>query len=165
MMDDLCSSKMIQEHLRIQQTYVVKKDTTITRISGKCDANVSNLKLGMLVESVGRESDNFSIRIRIKDQHEFNVWSDTVWNCHTHDLILVSKKICQYLAAVSDNNERVKIANNKKFCNDIENIHVNDKVWYSSNGSSSGELAIIKLIGPVPELGNRVYFGLELLVN
>ncbi|XP_043462906.1 ubiquitin carboxyl-terminal hydrolase CYLD [Leptopilina heterotoma] len=163
MMDDLCSSKMIQEHLRIQQYYVVKKDTTVTRISGKCDVNVSNLKLGMLIESVCRESDDLSIRIRIKDQHELSVWSNTVWNCHTHDLILVSKKIWQYLAAVSDNNERVKIANNKKFCKDIENIHVNDKVWYSSNGSSSVELAIINLIGPVPELGNGVYFCLELL--
>lgn len=161
-MDEDWRCKMIQEHLTHQ--YVAKKDTILNRISGKCEVNTNTLELGMLVESVGKESDDI-VRIRIKDPSERSVWFNTQWKCHVYDLIHVPKKIWQYLAAVSDPNERVKIANNKKLCKDIENIRENDKVWFSPNGCSSDKLATVKLIGPIPELGDGIYFGLELQVD
>ena len=162
-MEDCCS-KMIEEYLRTQH-YVAKKNTVLNRISGKCEVNVNPLKLGTLVEAVGKESDD-GVRIKIKDPPERR-WLNTEWKCHSYDLIPVTKKLWHYLAAVTGPDERVKIANSKQLCKDIENIRENNRVWYSPpNGSSSVNkcLATVTFIGPVPEIGDGIYFGLDLQV-
>lgn len=161
-MEDWSISKMIEEHLRTQH-YVAKKDTRLTRISGKCEVNVSPLERGMLVEAVGTELDG--IRIKIKDPHECSLWHNTEWKCDIYDFIPVSKKLWHYLAAVTAPEDRVRIASNKQLCKDIENIREKNRVWFSPNGISTVKcLATVTLIGPVPELGDGVFFGLDLQV-
>ena len=166
-MEENWRTKMIVENLR--HYYVTKKCTTLNRISGKCAVNSNCLKLGELVEGVQKEVDGI-VQIRIKDPPEGSVWYNTEWICPTYELIPVSKKLWNFLAAVEFPEERVKIASNKQLCKDIEDIRVNDKVLYLPNssahdGSASVKcLATVSFIGLMPELGDGIYFGLVLKV-
>ncbi|XP_032674063.1 ubiquitin carboxyl-terminal hydrolase CYLD isoform X4 [Odontomachus brunneus] len=146
-----------------RQYYVAKRDTVLLRILGACDVNVNELRLGMLVEALEDLKDS-SLKIRVIDTAGSKTWCGTEWRCHKYDLIPVSHKIRQYLLAVQSPQERVQLASNKALCEQIKDISVKDKVWYCCDPNKhSKELAFVKYIGPVTELGLGHYFGLELL--
>lgn len=147
-----------------RQYYVAKQDTVLLRILGTCDVNVNQLRLGMLVEALEDLKEN-SLKIRVIDT-ESKIWCGTEWRCHKYDLIPVSYKIWQYLLAVQSLQERVQLATDEVLCEQIKDISVKDRVWYCYDPNKhSKELAFVRYIGPVTELGLGYYFGLELLVN
>ena len=152
---------------RVLQHYVAKQDTVLIRIFGACDVNVNKLRLGMLVEALEdlRES---VLRIRVTDTvGGSKTWCGTEWRCHKYDLIPVSPKIWQYLFAVQSPQERIRLANDEVLCEQIKTISLNDVAWYCSDPANrrARELAFVRYIGPVPQLGLGHYFGLELVVN
>lgn len=148
-----------------RQYYIAKQDTVLLRLLGTCDVNVNQLRLGTLVEALEDLKDN-SLKIRVIDTAGSKTWCGTEWRCHKYDLILVSHKIWQYLLAVQSPQERVHLASNEALCEQIRSISVKDKVWYCCDPNKhSKELAFVRYIGPVTELGLGHYFGLELLVN
>ncbi|XP_014473556.1 PREDICTED: ubiquitin carboxyl-terminal hydrolase CYLD isoform X2 [Dinoponera quadriceps] len=133
---------------RLLQYYVAKKDT---------------LRLGMLVEALEDLKDS-ALKIRVTDTAGSKSWCGTEWRCHKYDLITVSHKIWQYLLAVQSPQERVQLASNETLCEQIRSISMKDKVWYRCDPNKhSKELAFVRYIGPVPEIGPGYYFGLELL--
>lgn len=148
------------------QYYVAKQDTVLLRLFGACDVNVNQLRLGMLVEAL-EESKDSALRIRVTDTGGGSkTWLGTEWRCHKYDLIPVSFKIWQYLFAVQSLQERVRLASDESLCDQIRNISVNDRIWYCCDPNRCiKELAFVRYIGPVPQLGPGHYFGLELLVN
>ncbi|KYN11883.1 Ubiquitin carboxyl-terminal hydrolase CYLD [Trachymyrmex cornetzi] len=150
---------------RVLQHYVAKQDTVLIRIFGACDVNVNKLRLGMLVEALEdlRES---VLRIRVTDTvGGSKTWCGTEWRCHKYDLIPVSPMVWQYLLAVQSPQERIQLANDEALCEQIRNISVNDVAWYCSDPANrrARELAFVRYIGPVPQLGLGHYFGLELV--
>lgn len=150
---------------KVLRYYVAKKNSTVTCMSRHSDVNVSTLRLGMLVKCLEDLMDG-TLLISVTDVSESKVWFNTEWCCQKTDLIHVSQEIWRFLLAVSVPQERVRLANNKSLCGILENLSVNDKVWYHPNHKVNDhkELAIIKYIGPVPELGQGFYFGLEIPV-
>ncbi|XP_046737683.1 ubiquitin carboxyl-terminal hydrolase CYLD [Diprion similis] len=147
--------------------YVAKKNTLLNRISGSCDVNISKLRAGMLVEAVEVLRDG-GLRIRVTDPAGADVWKNTEWLCHRYDLVPVSSIMWQYLAAVSSPQERVKLATDKQLCKELNDIKLKSKVLLQNDPApTSGEQisAVIQYIGPVPELGYGLYFGLEILGN
>lgn len=150
---------------RALQYYVAKQDTVLVRLFGTCDVNVNDLRLGMLVEALEDSKDSV-LRIRVTDIGGSKSWYGTEWRCHKYDLIQVSQKIWHYLLAVQSPQERVRLANDKILCERLRNISVNDKVWYCPDSSNkrTRELAVVRYIGLVPQLGLGHYIGLELLV-
>ncbi|XP_025153799.1 ubiquitin carboxyl-terminal hydrolase CYLD isoform X2 [Harpegnathos saltator] len=117
----------------------------------------------MLVEALEDLKDS-SLKIRVIDIAGSKTWCGTEWRCHKYDLIPVSHKIWQYLLAVQSPQERVQLASDETLCEQIRSISVKDKVWYCCDPNKhSKEVAFVKYIGPVPELGLGHYFGLELL--
>lgn len=152
---------------RVLQYYVAKQDTVLSRIFGACDVNVNKLRLGMLVEALEDLKDSV-LRIRVTDTGAGSkTWCGTEWRCHKYDLIPVSCRIWQYLLAVQSPQERVRLASDETLCEQIRCISVNNTVWYccDSNRHANSELALVRYIGPVPQIGLGYYFGLELLVN
>ncbi|XP_012260175.2 ubiquitin carboxyl-terminal hydrolase CYLD [Athalia rosae] len=146
--------------------YVAKKNTVLNRISGSCDVNISTLRMGMLVEGLEVLRDG-GLRVRVKDPGGSEVWKNTQWLCHRYDLVPVSFIMWQYLAAVPGPLDRVKLATDKQLCKELNDIRLNSEVFVRTDAkTSSPEVkAVIKYIGPVPELGSGFYFGLEILGN
>ncbi|XP_014298448.1 ubiquitin carboxyl-terminal hydrolase CYLD isoform X1 [Microplitis demolitor] len=143
--------------------YVSIRDAIVTRVSGECDQSVYTLRVGMLVEAKEIKSDG-GLRISVKDTNNHEVWHKTEWKCHRIDFVPVSEKVWYFLAAVSIPQERVRLAQDTKFCEDVDNLKINYKVWYYPEPNSAKRYkAVIKLIGPVEDLGPGFYFGLELL--
>ncbi|KAL6261106.1 hypothetical protein P5V15_008636 [Pogonomyrmex californicus] len=150
---------------RVLQHYVAKQDTVLIRIFGACDVNVNKLRLGMLVEALEDLKESV-LRVRVTDTTGgCKTWYGTEWRCHKYDLIPVSQKIWQYLLAVQSPQERVRLANDEALCEQIRNISVNDIVWYCNDPSNKRvrELAFVRYIGSVAQLGLGHYFGLELV--
>lgn len=150
---------------RVLQHYVAKQDTVLTRIFGACDVNVNKLRLGMLVEALEDLKESL-LRVRVTDTvGGSKTWCGTEWRCHKYDLIPVSQKVWQYLLAVQSPQERVRLANDEALCEQIRNISENDVVWYCSDPANrrAKELAFVRYVGPVLELGLGHYFGLELV--
>lgn len=153
-----------KEDRQVPQYYVAKQNTILTRISGECEKNISTLRLGMLVEAVEELVDS-ALRIRVIDTTGSEIWHGTEWRCHRFDLISVSSEVWKFLPAVSVPQERVRLANHKHLCKELMNLVINDTIWYCPNPQGCTKyLAIIKYIGPVSELGQGYYFGLDLLV-
>ncbi|XP_025988936.1 ubiquitin carboxyl-terminal hydrolase CYLD isoform X3 [Solenopsis invicta] len=75
--------------------------------------------------------------------------------------------VWQCLLAVQSPQERIRIANDEALCEQIRNTSVNDVVWYCSDPANrrAKELAFVRYIGPVQQLGPGHYFGLELVEN
>ncbi|KAF7388073.1 hypothetical protein HZH66_010840 [Vespula vulgaris] len=148
---------------KVLRYYVAKKNSTLTCMSRHCDVNVSTLRLGMLVKCLEDLMDG-TLLISVTDVSGSKIWHTTEWCCQKTDLILVSQEIWRFLLAVSVPQERVYLANNKSLCGKLENLCVNDKVWYHPNHKVNDrkELAIIKYIGPVSQLGQGLYFGLDI---
>ncbi|KAF7390148.1 hypothetical protein HZH68_012005 [Vespula germanica] len=151
---------------KVLRYYVAKKNSTLTCMSRHCDVNVSTLRLGMLVKCLEDLMDG-TLLISVTDVSGSKIWHTTEWCCQKTDLILVSQEIWRFLLAVSVPQERVYLANNKSLCGKLENLCVNDKVWYHPNHKVNDrkELAIIKYIGPVSQLGQGLYFGLDIPVH
>ncbi|XP_050466126.1 ubiquitin carboxyl-terminal hydrolase CYLD isoform X2 [Cataglyphis hispanica] len=160
-MEDRDSNK---EH-RVLQHYIAKQDTVLIRLFGACVVNVNELRVGMLVEALEDLKESV-LKVRVIDTiGGSKIWCGTEWRCHKYDLIPVSQKIWQYLLTVQSPQERIRIANDEALCERIKNISVNDKVWYCSDSSNRRvkEIALVRYIGPVKQLGLGHYFGLELL--
>lgn len=154
---------------RVLQHYVAKQDTVLIRLFGACDVNVNKLRLGMLVEALEDLKESV-LRVRVTDTvGGSKTWCGTEWRCHKYDLIPVSQKVWQYLFAVQSSQERVRLADDKALCEEIRNVSLNDVVWYCPDPKPPNrlakELAFVRYIGPVPQLGLGHYFGLELVVN
>ncbi|XP_072743812.1 ubiquitin carboxyl-terminal hydrolase CYLD isoform X2 [Anoplolepis gracilipes] len=152
------------EH-RVLQHYIAKQDTVLIRLFGACVVNVNELRVGMLVEALEDLKDSV-LKVRVIDTVSGSkIWCGTEWRCHKYDLIPVSQKIWQYLLTVQSPQERVRIANDEALCERIRNISVNDKVWYcfDSPNRRAKEIALVRYIGSVKQLGLGHYFGLELL--
>ncbi|GAB1864813.1 ubiquitinyl hydrolase 1 [Camponotus japonicus] len=153
-----------KEH-RVLQHYIAKQDTVLIRLFGACVVNVNELRVGMLVEALEDLKESV-LKVRVIDTiGGSKIWCGTEWRCHKYDLIPVSQKIWQYLLTVQSPQERIRIANDEALCERIRNISVNDRVWYCSDSSNrrAKEIAIVRYIGPVKQLGLGHYFGLELL--
>lgn len=147
--------------------YVAKKNTVLNRISGSCDVNVSTLRLGMLVEAVEVLRDG-GLRIRVADPGGSELWLNTEWRCHRYDLVPVSLIMWEYLAAVPSLQDRVKLATDKQLTKDLNDVRLNSKVIVTPDAAEAANeqiLAVVKHVGPVPELGPGFYFGLEILVE
>ncbi|XP_044582009.1 ubiquitin carboxyl-terminal hydrolase CYLD [Cotesia glomerata] len=143
--------------------YVAIRNTILSRISGECDQSVCTLRLGMLVEAKEIQSDG-GLRIRVNDTNNADIWNKTEWKCHRIDLIPVPQIVWYFLAAVQAPNERVRLATDTKFCEDVSNLKINNQVWFNPESNSANKhLAVIKFIGVVSELGPGFYFGLDLL--
>nr|XP_012151128.1 PREDICTED: ubiquitin carboxyl-terminal hydrolase CYLD isoform X1 [Megachile rotundata]XP_012151129.1 PREDICTED: ubiquitin carboxyl-terminal hydrolase CYLD isoform X1 [Megachile rotundata] len=152
-----------KEDRQVLQHYVAKENTILTRISGECEININTLRLGMLVEAVEDLGDS-ALRIRVIDTTGSEIWRGTEWRCHRFDLIPVSSEVWKFLPAVLVPQERIRLANHKHLCEELMNLVVNDTVWYCPDLQGYTKyLAIIKYIGPVPQLGQGYYFGLDLL--
>ena len=152
-----------KEDRQVPQYYVAKQNTILMRISGECEQNISTLRLGMLVEAVEELVDS-ALRIRVIDTTGSEIWHGTEWRCHRLDLISVSSEVWKFLPAVSVPQERVRLANHKHLCEELMNLVINDTIWYCPNPQGCTKyLAIIKYIGPVSELGQGYYFGIDLL--
>lgn len=152
---------------RVLQHYVAKQDTVLIRIFGACDVNVNKLRLGMLVEALEDLKESV-LRVRVTDTvGGSKTWCGTEWRCHKYDLIPVSQKVWQYLLAVQSPQERIRLANDSALCEQMRNVSVNDVVWYCSDPANrrAKELAFVRYIGPVLQLGSGHYFGLELVGN
>ncbi|KAK2576712.1 hypothetical protein KPH14_005369 [Odynerus spinipes] len=145
----------------IVRYYVAKQNSTLSRLSGHCNVNVSTLRLGMLIKCLEDFMDG-TLRISVIDVSESKIWFNTEWCCQKNDLILVSQEIWKFLLAVSVPQERVRLASDNSLCRVLEKLRINDKVWYCSNFNGYKELAVIKYIGLVPQLGQGFYFGLDL---
>lgn len=153
-----------KEH-RVLQYYIAKQDTVLIRLYGVCIVNVNELRVGMLVEALEDLKDSV-LKVRVIDTVDGSkIWCGTEWRCHKYDLIPVSHKIWQYLLTVQSPQERIRIANDEALCERLRNISVNDRVWYCSDSSNrrAREIALVRYIGPVKQLGLGHYFGLELL--
>ncbi|XP_029178751.1 ubiquitin carboxyl-terminal hydrolase CYLD isoform X1 [Nylanderia fulva] len=147
------------------QHYIAKQDTVLIRLYGACPVNVNELRVGMLVEAL-EDLKESRLKVRVIDPIDGSkIWCGTEWRCHKYDLIPVSHKIWQYLLTVQSPQERIRIANDEALCERIRSISVNDRVWYCSDSSNrrAKELALVRYIGPVKQLGLGHYFGLELL--
>ncbi|CAK9814943.1 Ubiquitin carboxyl-terminal hydrolase CYLD [Anthophora plagiata] len=154
------SSKDDRQVLRY---FVAKQDTILIRISGECDQNVNMLRLGMLVEAVQDLGDSV-LKVRVIDTTGSEIWRGTEWRCHKFDLITVSPEVWKFLPAVSVPQERIRLANHKRLCEELMSLAVKDTVWYCADPQGCSKyLAIIKYIGPVPQLGQGYYYGLDLL--
>lgn len=152
-----------EEH-RVLQYYVANNNAILVRIFGTCDVNISTLLRGMLVEALENLEEN-TLRVRVTDTNGCMTWCGTEWRCHKYDLIPVSQKTWQYLLAVSSPEQRVRLAKDKALCEQIKDITVNDRVWYCADSDNrTKEIAFVKYIGPVTQLGSGDYFGLDLLV-
>ncbi|EZA58756.1 Ubiquitin carboxyl-terminal hydrolase CYLD [Ooceraea biroi] len=151
---------------QVLQYYVAKQDTVLTRITGASNTNVNTLHLGMLVEALEDIKDGM-LKIRVIDPVGGAKWCGTEWRCHRYDLVPVSQKIWQCLLAVQSPQERVELAKDEVLCERLRNISMNDKVWCCSDPLNKRvrEIAFVRYIGPVTQLGLGHYFGLELLEN
>ncbi|KAL0104750.1 hypothetical protein PUN28_016403 [Cardiocondyla obscurior] len=119
----------------------------------------------MLVEALEDLKESV-LRVRVTDTvGGCKTWCGTEWRCHKYDLIPVSQKVWQYLLAVQSPQERIRLVNDVTLYEQIQNISVNDLVWYHSGPANKRikELAFVRYIGPVQQLGPGHYFGLELL--
>lgn len=153
-----------KEDRQISQYFVAKQNTILMRMSSECDKNVNTLRLGMLVEAVEDLGDS-ALKVRVIDTTGSEIWRGTEWRCHKFDLISVTPEVWKFLPAVSVPQERVRLANYKHLCEELMSLEINDTVWYCADPSGCTKfLAIIKYIGPVPQLGQGYYFGLDLLV-
>ncbi|KOC66136.1 hypothetical protein WH47_01029, partial [Habropoda laboriosa] len=151
-----------KDDCQVLQCFVAKQNTILMRMSGECDKNVNTLRLGMLVEAVEDLGDSL-LKVRVIDTTG-SEWRGTEWRCHRFDLIAVSPEVWKFLPAVTVPQERVHLANRKRLCEELMSLAVNDAVWYCANPQGCTKyLAIIKYIGPVPQLGQGYYFGLDLL--
>ncbi|XP_031777073.1 ubiquitin carboxyl-terminal hydrolase CYLD isoform X1 [Nasonia vitripennis] len=145
--------------------YVVIKATILSHLKGKCAANIGKVIPGMLVEVIGNES-NEALRVKLYSTSQDEIWHQTEWRCHPIDLLSVSPLIWRLLCSVSSLQERIRLATNKQFCKNVEDIGPNSKVWYCQDSQNPvSYLANVKFVGPVPELGDGYYFGLDLLDN
>lgn len=144
--------------------YIAKKNTVLSRISGACEANVTELPLGMLVE-VREEQADGGLRIRVNGTNNEKIWHKTEWRCHKIDLIKVPTLVWQFLAAIPVLQERVEIASNERLCQEAAKFKNDINVWYRSFRNAEQTLAVIRYIGPAPDLGPGFHFGLELLVR
>ncbi|XP_076764486.1 ubiquitin carboxyl-terminal hydrolase CYLD [Xylocopa sonorina] len=152
-----------KEDRQVLQHFVAKQNTILTRMSGECDKNVNTLRLGMLVEAVEDLGDS-GLKVRVVDTTGSEIWRSTEWRCHKFDLIAVTPEVWKFLPAVSVPQERVRLANHKHLCKELMSLAINDTVWYCSDPHGCTKcLAVIKYIGPVPQLGQGYYFGLDLL--
>ncbi|XP_015109435.1 ubiquitin carboxyl-terminal hydrolase CYLD [Diachasma alloeum] len=143
--------------------YVAMKNTIMSRRSGACDVNVSCLKLGMLVEANELLPDG-SLRIKVNDLNNEEVWKKTEWLCHRFDLIPVPYLVWHFLAAVTVPQDRVRLASDTQFCEEAKKLKENGKVYYHPPSNPDAKFkAVIKYIGQVTEMGPGFYFGLELL--
>ncbi|XP_011867998.1 PREDICTED: ubiquitin carboxyl-terminal hydrolase CYLD isoform X1 [Vollenhovia emeryi] len=151
---------------RVLQHYVAKQDTVLIRIKGACDVNVNQLRLGMLVEAL-EDLKTSVLRVRVTDTVDGSKsWCGTEWRCHTYDLIPVSPQVWQCLLAVQSPQERVRLANDGPLCEQLRNVSVNDAIWYCAdpaNRPRARDLAFVRYVGHVPQLGLGHYFGLELV--
>lgn len=153
-----------KEDRQVLQHFVAKGNTILMRISGECDKNVNTLRLGMLVEAVEDLGDS-ALRVRVVDTTGSEIWHGTEWRCHRFDLIPVTLDVWKFLPAVSVPQERVRLANHKVLCKELTSLGTNDNVWYCPDPQGYTKyLAVIKYIGPVPQIGQGYYFGLDLLV-
>ncbi|XP_011867999.1 PREDICTED: ubiquitin carboxyl-terminal hydrolase CYLD isoform X2 [Vollenhovia emeryi] len=136
---------------RVLQHYVAKQDT---------------LRLGMLVEAL-EDLKTSVLRVRVTDTVDGSKsWCGTEWRCHTYDLIPVSPQVWQCLLAVQSPQERVRLANDGPLCEQLRNVSVNDAIWYCAdpaNRPRARDLAFVRYVGHVPQLGLGHYFGLELV--
>ncbi|XP_053983257.1 ubiquitin carboxyl-terminal hydrolase CYLD [Hylaeus anthracinus] len=152
-----------KEGRHVLQYYVAKQNSILTRMSGECDKNLNTLRLGMLVEALEDLGDS-ALRVRVNDTTGSEIWRGTEWRCHRYDLIPVSSEVWKFLPAVSVPQERVHLANHKLLCKELTSLMMDDTIWYCPDPQGYTKyLAVIKYIGPVPELGQGYYFGLDLL--
>lgn len=153
-----------KEDRQASQYFVAKQNTILKRMSSECDKSVNTLRLGMLVEAVEDLGDS-ALKVRVIDTTGSEIWRGTEWQCHKFDLIPVTPEVWKFLPAISVPQERVRLANYKHLCEELLSLGVNDTVWYCVDPLGCTKyLAIIKYIGPVPQLGQGYYFGLDLLV-
>ncbi|XP_043507747.1 ubiquitin carboxyl-terminal hydrolase CYLD [Frieseomelitta varia] len=152
-----------KEDRQASQYFVAKQNTILKRMSSECDKSVNTLRLGMLVEAVEDLGDS-ALKVRVIDTTGSEIWRGTEWQCHKFDLIPVTSEVWKFLPAISVPQERVRLANYKHLCEELLSLGVNDTVWYCVDSLGCTKyLAIIKYIGPVPQLGQGYYFGLDLL--
>ncbi|XP_043265296.1 ubiquitin carboxyl-terminal hydrolase CYLD [Colletes gigas] len=152
-----------KEDRQVLHYYVAKQNTILTRMSGECVKNVNTLRLGMLVEALEDLGDS-ALRVHVNDTTESEIWRGTEWRCHKFDLISVSSDVWKFLPAVSVPQERVHLANHKLLCKELMGLMIDDTIWYCPDPQGHTKyLAVIKYIGPVPQLGQGYYFGLDLL--
>ena len=163
MEDDWCNlSQLDIQDNPTTKYYVVIKDTILIRLKGKCSANIGQVTAGMLVEAIGVENKD-ALRVQLHSEGE--IWFKTEWKCHPIDLLSVSSLIWHLLCSVSSLQERVRLVKNRQLCKNVEDIKPNGKVWYCPDSNDLMTYsASVKFIGPVPELGDGYYFGLDLLV-
>ncbi|XP_026668806.1 ubiquitin carboxyl-terminal hydrolase CYLD isoform X2 [Ceratina calcarata] len=148
---------------QVIQYFVAKQDTILSRISGECEKNVNTLHLGMLVEAI-EDLGGSALRVRVVDTAGSEIWRGTEWRCHRFDLIPVTSEVWKFLPAVSIPQERVRLATYKHLSEELMKLQINDTVWYCSDSKKCNNcLAAIKYIGPVPQLGQGYYFGIDLL--
>ncbi|XP_034942226.1 ubiquitin carboxyl-terminal hydrolase CYLD [Chelonus insularis] len=142
--------------------YIAERNTLLSRISGECDSNIRKLQPGALVEAKEIQPDG-RLRIKVCDPNNPDFWRKTEWKCARLDLISVPELVWHFLAAIPTARDRVSLANDTHFCEDVNNLKVNRKVWYCPDGSTQKYKAVIKYIGSVPEMGPGFYFGLDLI--
>lgn len=162
------------DHLTIHDNpkityYIVARDTILSRFTGPCNVNIGRVIPGMLVKAVGNVNED-ALRVQVYCKNKGDIWYQTEWKCHRIDLLSVSGWIWHLLCAVSSLEDRLRLAKNKQFCKDVENIKPNTKVWFCpdsdvSSSNFSTYLANVTYIGAVRELGDGYYFGLDLLVT
>lgn len=143
--------------------FIAKRETYMCRMKGKCESNVCYLQKGMLVEATRVLPEYFYIHVR--DNTDPN-WYKTEWRCGSVDLLPVSSYLWHFLLAIPSLQERIRLIRNIPLCRDIVDIQLETKVWYCLDEQQFLTcLACVKFIGPVPELGEGYYFGLDVMVS
>ncbi|KAL7302139.1 hypothetical protein TKK_0005362 [Trichogramma kaykai] len=172
-MDDMNSrlhKLNIQDNYKAKY-YVVKQTTLLKHLKGNCNANIGRAVPGMLVIAIATEDDGLRVIVLEEftdDITSDNKWFNTEWKCHPVDLIQVSWFVWQLLRPISSFQERVRLANNKELCKDVENIKPESKVWYcpeSNDLTPKTYEATVNFIEHVPELGFGLFFGLDVPDN
>lgn len=141
--------------------YIAVKDTILTRLAGECDSNIGKIEKGMLLELIGLGKDD-SLRLRVHHRGK-PLWNSTEWKGHLIDIIPISHLIWQLLLSVPSLQERCRLVKNKQLIKDVEELNCNSKIWYCEESLETFQ-ATVKYIGPVPELGEGHYFGLDIPV-
>lgn len=159
----------LKDSIKKTNYYIVIRDTIFFHPSGVCPVNINKAPLGTLVQAIGYESkDTLRLKVyqdKITDLTKI-IWHDTEWKCNLIDLFPISSLIWRHLITVSSLNERVRLATNEEFRNDVEEIVLGDIVWFCPADTNLNTYKTsVQYIGPVPELGDGFYFGLDILVS
>ncbi|XP_058792840.1 ubiquitin carboxyl-terminal hydrolase CYLD [Phymastichus coffea] len=166
MEEEWCNLSHLAIHDNSNITYhIVVKETILSRLTGICNANIGQVLPGMLVQAVGNENED-ALRVKVYCKNPSEIWYHTEWKCYKIDLLPVSSLIWNLLCAVSSLADRVRLAKNKQFCKDVENIRPNSKVWFCPDSNNLNTyLASVKCFASVKEFGDGYYLALDLLEN